>query len=623
ISSLSAALIISSLSGFAASSPLADVVSLPEFKVFDSQPLPAPETWDYVKVGNFEILSNTSPRVTKQFVRDLTEFQIILGIIAPTMRIRSELPVTVVLCGKDNQFQRFVSKPTVRSVRGLSASLVRDSEIASIIMDYESLYRAGDSTFFNLGGRTTSGQAEILDWSSSREVYASEEFVRQYIHLSLSQLNPRPAPWLAEGIANIYSNIDYNNKWIEIGLPKFFGNNYLVTAQASPSLPQANILSADTSNYAGDGLTSYPYSSAAGSFGGTFSYQPSVSLMPMAQLFNVGYESPIVVGQAGGEDYRRNSWKYQATAFVHMCIYGENGKYRKGFLKFAAQVSQQPPTEEFFKECFGVSYKEMAFRIRSYTEFTRYLGTVYKATNGGILNPPEPYALRRATDAEVGRIKGEAYRLSGQDEAARREFVVAYLRGERDPQLLASLGLMARQRHDDTRARTYLEAVAATSPTVPRPRAYLELARLRSSEITKKSGTESLDAPQIAQVLNPLFTAQRLPQQLLPIYLEIASVWEHSNVTPSRDNLAALEYGISLFPQNGELILRTAALLVKYGHKTDAALLIDRTLNSTRDPMLKGKLELLRQQIGSSPTADNQDASSATAVGTRVVAILR
>jgi len=159
----------------------------------------------------------------------------------------------------------------------------------------------------------------------------------------------------------------------------------------------------------------------------------------------------------------------------------------------------------------------MAFQIRSYTEFTNYIGTVYKATNGGIVNPPDPVTVRRATDAEVGRIKGEAFRLSGQDEAARREFVVAYLRGERDPQLLASLGLMARQHHDDTRARTYLEAVAAATPTVPRPRAYLELARLRSADLTAKSAGRSLEAPQLAEVLQPLFTAQRLPQQLLPI----------------------------------------------------------------------------------------------------------
>ncbi len=600
---LAATLVVAPLAAFAASSPLAEVVSLPEFKVYDTRALPPPETWDYVKVGNFEILSNASPRVTRQFVRDLTEFQIVLGIVSPVMRIKSELPVTVLLCAKGDQFQRFVSKPTMRSMRGIAASLVRDSEIASIIVDYESLGGTDDTPFFDFGGRAASARAQSLDWGSSREVHASEEFIRQYIHLSLSQLNPRPAPWLAEGIANIYSNIDYNNKWIEIGLPKAFGNNYYVTAPASAQLPTAAVSFATTGYTSGDGLTSSYFGGTAASFGGTYNYQPTVALLPMEKLFNVGYESPIIAGRPGGEDYRRNGWKYQATAFVHMCVYGEGVKYRKAFLKFAAHAALQPPTEEFFKECFGFGYEEMAFRIRAYTDFTHYVGTVYKATNGGILLPRDPVEIRRATAAEVGRIKGEAFRLSGQDEAARSEFVVAYLRGERDPQLLASLGLMARQRHDDARARTYLEAVAATTPTVPRPRAYLELARLRSSEITAKSGARSLDGPQIAQVLNPLFTAQRLPQQLLPVYLEIAGVWERSAVTPLRENLAALEYGARLFPQSGELILRTAALLVKYGYKADADVLIQRSLDSTRDPELKTKLQRLREQIIPSPTA--------------------
>jgi len=600
---LAATAVVASSPALAASSPVNEVISLPEFRVYDSRPLPAPEQWDYVKIGNFEILSNASRRVTKQFVRDLSEFQIVLGAVSPVMKIRSELPVTVILCGQGGQFQNFVSKPTVRSVRGIAASLVRDAEIASIVVDYESLHRPDDTPFFDFGGRATSSQAQALDWGSSREVHASEEFIRQYIQLSLSQLNPRPAPWLAEGIANIYSNIDYNNQWIEVGLPKFFGNNYSVTAPASALLPTAAASYATTGYTSNDGLSGAYYAGNSASFGGAYNYRPPVALMPMAELFAIGHESPVIAGRPGGEDYRRNGWKYQATAFVHMCVYGENGKYRKAFLKFAAQASTQPPTEAFFKECFGMSYQDMAFQIRSYTEFTHYTGTVYKATNGGLLHPPDAYELRPATAAEIGRLKGETFRLAGQDEAARREFVVAYLRGERDPQLLASLGLMARQRQDDARARTYLEAVAATTPTVPRPRAYLELARLRASELTAKSAGRSLDMPQLAQVLQPLFTAQRLPQQLLPIYLEIAGTWERSGVTPLRENLAALEHGVRLFPQNGELLVRTAALLVKHGYANDAALLIQGPLGTTRDPALKSKLEGLRQQIGSRPAA--------------------
>ncbi len=245
----------------------------------------------------------------------------------------------------------------------------------------------------------------------------------------------------------------------------------------------------------------------------------------------------------------------------------------------------------------------MALTIRGYTEFTDYTGKIIKATKGGILYPRPPVTVRAANDAEIGRIKGETLRLAGQDEAARREFVVAYLRGERDPRLLASLGLMARQRHDDARARTYLEAVGATATPVPRPRAYLELARLRGAAQVARTGTQPLTSEQMVELLTPLFVAQRLPQQLVATYLEIAGVWERSSIAPTSDNLGALEYGVSVFPYSGELILRTAALLIKHGHKADAATMIQRALNSTREPELKAKLEALRQKIDAAPVS--------------------
>ena len=94
-------------------------------------------------------------------------------------------------------------------------------------------------------------------------------------------------------------------------------------------------------------------------------------------------------------------------------------------------------------------------------------------------------------------------------------------------------------------------------------------------------------------MLAPLLAAQRLPQQLSDIYLEMAAVWARSATAPTRENLATLERGIGVFPQNGAIILRTAELLVKHGYRADAAPLIQRTLDTTRDPELKAKLQRL------------------------------
>ena len=581
-----------------ATSPLSDVIALPEFKVFEDRPLPAREKWDYVRVGNFEILSNTSTRVTQEFARDLGDFQTVLALIAPHMLIRAEQPVMIVLCGRDDAFARFAVKSNVRSTRGRGTSLVRDAEIASIVVDYET--RSSPAPLLHGPGRPG-----VEDWLSGPEVHNSEEFIRQYIHLSLSQRHPRPPAWAAEGLARIYASLDYNNKWIEIGQPKAFLDEVTVSPTLSNTgFPLGSFSASNSSNesYYGSndrtGSTKGNLTNSAVNPGIGYTYSTPLVMMPLETMFAVDYDSAQFRGSSPGEDFSLRSWQKQSTAFVHLCLYGEQGKYRKAFLKFSARAATESVTEKLFQECFGLSYPEMALRIRSYAEFTNYTGTIIEARQGRTLLTPRPAAVvRAASDAEVGRIKGETLRLAGQEEAARREFVVAYLRGERDPELLASLGLMAQQRHDATRARTYLEAVAVASQTVPRPRAYLELARARAAAFDAAHGPCPFEANELNALLTPLFAAQRLPQQLVAVYLEIATVWERSAITPARENLAALEYGVRLFPQNGELILRTAGLLLKHGFKADAAALIRPSLETTRDPAMKERLELLQKKL--------------------------
>jgi hypothetical protein len=594
------------------SGPLGEVISLPEFKVYEDRPLPAPEKWDYVRVGNFEILSNTSKSTTKRFARDLNEFQNVLAIVSPHMLIRAEQPVIIILCGKNNAAAAFEVKSVIPSAKGRGTSLVRDNEIASIIVDYQTKTVPVDGAVVvppqNLGG----GEPWYSDWFATSEVYATEEFIRQYIHLSMSQMTPRPAPWVAEGLANIYSALEYNNKWIEIGRPRAFLRDIEFSSSGVGSI--YNNYSGFNSMYSYADTWGGPYSNPSPNmFGNSFaqSYRAPFYVMPLSEMFAVGYNSSVLSGAGRPYDSKSPNWKTQVTAFVHMCLYGERGRYRQGFLKFASGTAAQPPTEEFFKECFGISYKEMAIRIRGYTDFTDSTGMIIEAKKGTTLYPLAPVSsIRAANEAEIGRIKGETFRLSGHDDSASREFVVAYLRGERDPQLLASLGLMARQRKDDARARTYLEAVGATPTPVPRPRAYLELARLRAAQLTAKNGARPYSIEEMTFLLTPLFVAQKLPQQLSDIYLEIAGVWEHGSVTPTRDNIGALEYGIRLFPYHGPLILRTAGLQIKYGYKSDAAALIQRTLNLTREPEMKRKLEELQKQIDSNTSARAAESPS-------------
>src|SRR5476651_234046 len=149
----------------------------------------------------------------------------------------------------------------------------------------------------------------------------------------------------------------------------------------------------------------------------------------------------------------------------------------------------------------------MELDLRSYVEFTAHKIAGLKSKNGEKIPEPPPFELRDATEAEVGRIKGDTLRLGGHDGAAHLAMIAPYIRGERDPQLLAALGLLERKLGDDARAKKFLEAAARDKAV--RPRAYLELARLRLADgIAHSTGAGKLAADQTAGVLTLLFTAR-------------------------------------------------------------------------------------------------------------------
>src|SRR5688572_10439590 len=222
-------------------------------------------------------------------------------------------------------------------------------------------------------------------------------------------------------------------------------------------------------------------------------------LLPMAELL------------ADPPRRRGTFWNAQAYAFVHMCLYGRNQKYQRPFLRFVTRLDREPLSEALFKECFNMSYKNMELELRGYIGFTDYKYMQFAAKKGQSLPDPPPFDLRDAPDAVVGRIKGEALRLGGHGADARMALIAPYVRGERDPRLLAALGLDEALAGNDDRARKFLEAAA--SAKTDRARAYLELARLRLKETRAKPAAPNgqLNETQVTAVLTPLFTARKTP----------------------------------------------------------------------------------------------------------------
>lgn len=357
----------------------------------------------------------------------------------------------------------------------------------------------------------------LLEDNTTQESDPYRGFYREYFRFLIRRMSgQKPPAWFEEGLVQLFSSIDFTKKWINF-------------AQV------------------GDGF--------GGQRDGDFNTMLSRrALMPFPELFS----------ESRGQT-RSTFWSAQAYAFVHMCLYGRGQIYQKPFVQFLSRIGSEPPTEEIFKECFKKDYKKMLLELRGYIGFTDYKSLRYTAKKGQALPDPPPFTLRSANEAEVGRIIGETLRLGGHGEKAHLALIAPYIRGERDPALLAALGLDERVAKHDERALKFLEAAAKAG--VVRPRAYLELARLRQAgwPAGTMDGERPLDERQVSQVLEPLLTARRQPPPMAEIYEFISAVWMRSGKPPTREDLKIVNEGVNYFSRRPTLLWRAATLNLRHG----------------------------------------------------------
>lgn len=270
-----------------------------------------------------------------------------------------------------------------------------------------------------------------------------------------------------------------------------------------------------------------------------------------------------------------------------------------------------------------MTYKQAASELKSYVEFTDYKKTEFRAKRGaaGFAEPPA-FVVREATQSEVGRIKGEALDLGGHSAEARVQLMAPARRGEQeDARLLAAIGLHERRNQNDERARKYLEAAVRAS--APRPRAYVELARLRLAEIAMKKHRESdepgLNSEQTAFVLEPLRSAHRQRLVHVEIYEQMAEAWTVSTVTPVKEDLIPLFQASIAYPGRLRLIYLTASLAARSGILREANALIEHGVKWAPDETARKRFEELRVWL----PATTAPAAAVPSAAAKVEAALR
>jgi len=590
-----------------------DIVELPRYVVTDSRILPPPESWRYATLPGFEILASTYDITTNKFLKDFQQLQTAIGIVWPALLDKkASVPTLIILCGRMGAFSPFVPDSKDSSVFITPTSLfVEDKERGAIVIDF-----------------TMQQLFETSGALANNDPY--QQFYRQYARFLMHRANnnkPIP-PWLEEGLSRLFNTLDFNKNYIQFariddgfknsgggsGAGSMAGTSLDVTndapantafssldANGNPNIdPDSDQSSPALDPFGGDinmqdplgqgsptrGTNNLGLGSAGGGRGSRARGESFGYIMPFAEMFN---PDPATTSPS--------AWGAQCYAFVHMCIYGLEHKYQKGFLDFAQRAFKGPVTEDDFKACFGRTYKQMELTLRGYTQGVEHKYIYVHDEHGNpVVADAKPLTLREATQAEVGRIKGETLRLAGHPDQSREALIVPYIRKESDPALLASLGLLESTENHADRARKFLEAAAKAN--VVRPRAYVELARLRLADALAAPGAPDgkLSAAQTANVLDPLFTARSQPPWMEDVYTLIGETWLSSAATPTPANLEVLLEGVARFPRSAPVVYNAAALYSKHGTPDTASALIQFGLKFFTDSQSRKKFEALRKK---------------------------
>lgn len=540
-------------------------LSLPDYQVWADRPLPPPETWYYARIDGFEVLSDASEGDTRRVLQEFVRFTHALNLVWPGMSPDNTAPATLIICGHHQKFAGFLPESLRQLPRQPLAFSRRRQDKGTLVVDQTMKFLAatspGDSATPTAAGTAPSDDPTTSTPDLGYAIDTNQQMNREYIRFLFSGIQPPLQPWLSEGLAQLFMNLTITETEISVG-----------------RIEDPNITSDRTDLTVRE---DQQFSAALG----------QRSLQPLEQMFTVQS------GTNTTENVIDNAWAKQCYAFVHWGLYGDYGRNQKSFLTFIARLQREPLTETLFQECFKLSYRNALHALRTHIEKTRAKIAGVRANPGEKIPAPPIVTVRPATEAEIGRLQATTHELAEHTEEAHDALVLAYRRGDRDPALLAALGLAERQRGETDRARKFLEAAVARQ--APQSRAYLALARLRLDEyLAHPAGDRGRLAPaQLASVLEPLFAARPLSPHLPGLYTAIAEVWTASATPPTAAQLAVLDEGVRRFPSDAPLLLRTAELKLAAGRPEEARALVQLGLQIAPDAATRTRFEQLRATL--------------------------
>ena len=519
--------------------PTSAVVELPPMLVEESV---SSVPWLYVKTGNTEFLSRCAESTTRDLVEAwVAKSQLVRALVPEEFLVQMDVPSVFVLYAQD--LEQRVSAEIQRELQGRDAAK---------------------------GGVNVAPSMRLAD----RDMHASIAYIDEalfdasglsvapsHVRYLLQGRVPELPSWLIDGVERMWRGADFVVEPITLRPMTWLDSSESDALASDPTGPRA--------------------------------------VLPANELF--------AAAGGGAKPHLRRVQARSSTQelFVRWAVVSGRPT-RDALWKFAARAADNPITEEMFESCFGFDFAELRDRLSDYLpravqQFPR-------------IEPPKAppaleFEIERATPNQIARVRGEWERLAiGHVQrrlpAAREPYLVqarrtlhrAYDAGDRDPRLLATMGLCEIDAGNDSEARPFLEAAVAAG--VVRPRAYYELARVRLAGLHHSApGAKTFSFTQLAPVIDPLRRSLSQSPPLAEVYTLLGEAWASCELAPNGEELAELEKGARLFARRATVACPIAQALAKHGKKAEAAAVLAGCSAYALDDDARTHLTRLRAEL--------------------------
>ena len=357
----------------------------------------------------------------------------------------------------------------------------------------------------------------------------------EYTHL-LTSVTPRQWPvWLKEGLAELYSSFEVEDKKVTLGAP----------------ISRHVMLLRDK------------------------------SFIPLQDLLSVRHGSPIYNERDKQGIFYAESW-----ALSHYLMFGDKNVRQRQLAEFAELINRGVPDDRAFAQAFKVSPAEMEKQIRSYVGRNTYTINIYTLPN---TEGEKQISVRPMSEGEAQFYLGNLLARTKRLDEAEVLFKAAVALEPELPRPYEGLGFVAMRRNNFNEALEHFKQAATRGSKN-------HLAHYYYAEALRRQATGAIGAAAARTIAEELRTSIKLMPGFAYSHaaLGFLSLATGQNLKEGADSL---KIAIRLAPQNKHLLLNLASLQARMKEYDAAKKTLESLLAADTDPAMKTSAESLMKMI--------------------------